>query len=64
MIGVAPAVIDCIQATDVIKYIMGIGELLTNKLLIYDGLNMKFTELKVKKDPDCEHCGQQERGEK
>jgi adenylyltransferase/sulfurtransferase len=57
VIGVAPAVIGCIQAAEVIKYIVGIGELLTNKLLIYDGLNLKFTELKVKKDPNCEHCG-------
>ena len=64
VIGVTPAVIGCIQATEVIKYIAGIGELLTNRLLIYDGLNLKFTEFKVKKDPDCEHCGQQlRRGE-
>jgi len=57
VIGVTPAVIGCIQATEVIKYIVGIGQLLTNKLLIYDGLNMKFTEFRVKKDPNCEHCG-------
>jgi len=56
VVGVTPAVIGCIQATEVIKYIVGIGELLTNRLLIYDGLNLKFTELKVKKDPNCEHC--------
>jgi len=56
VIGVTPAVIGCIQATEVIKYIVGIGELLTNRLLIYDGLNLKFTELKLKKDPNCEHC--------
>ena len=57
VIGVAPAVIGCIQAAEVIKYIVGIGELLTDRLLIYDGLNLKFTELKVKKDPNCERCG-------
>ncbi|MBA7473319.1 Sulfur carrier protein adenylyltransferase [subsurface metagenome] len=57
VIGVTPAIIGCIQAAEVIKYIVGIGELLTNRLLIYDGLNLKFTELKVKKDPNCEHCG-------
>ena len=57
VIGVAPAIIGCIQATEVIKYIVGVGELLTNRLLIYDGLNLRFTELKVKKDPNCEHCG-------
>jgi len=57
VIGVTPAVIGCIQATEVIKHIVGIGELLTNRLLTFDGLDMKFTEFKVKKDPDCEHCG-------
>lgn len=56
VIGVTPAVIGCIQATEVIKYIVGIGELLTNKLLNYDALNMEFTEFRVKKDPHCEHC--------
>ena len=64
IVGVTPAVIGCIQAAEVIKYIVGIGQLLTNKLLIYDGLTMKFTELKVKKDPNCEHCGQPVRGKK
>ena len=57
VIGVTPAVIGCIQATEVIKYIVGIGELLTNRLLVYDGLNLKFTEFRVKKDPNCAHCG-------
>jgi molybdopterin/thiamine biosynthesis adenylyltransferase len=56
VIGVAPAVIGCIQATEVIKYIVGIGELLTNSLLIYDGLNLEFTKLSVKPDPNCQHC--------
>lgn len=57
VIGVTPAVIGCIQATEVIKYIVGIGKLLSDRLLVYDGLSMKFTELLVKKDPNCEHCG-------
>lgn len=56
VVGVTTAVIGCIQATEAIKYIVGIGELLTDRLLVYDGLNMKFTELKVGKDPNCEHC--------
>lgn len=57
VIGVTPAVIGCIQATEVIKYITGLGELLTGRLLNYDALSMKFTEFKVNRDPDCEHCG-------
>jgi molybdopterin-synthase adenylyltransferase len=55
-IGVTPAVVGCIQATEVIKYIVGIGRLLTDRLLVYDGLNMNFTELKVKRDPNCKFC--------
>ena len=57
VIGVLPGVIGCIQATEVIKHITGIGELLSNKLLIYDGLEMKFTLLKINRNPDCEDCG-------
>jgi molybdopterin/thiamine biosynthesis adenylyltransferase len=56
VIGVTPAVIASIQATEVIKYLVGIGELLTNRLLAYDGLNLKFTEFKVQRNPQCEHC--------
>jgi len=58
VMGTTPAVIGCIQATEVIKYILGIGKLLTNTLLNYDALNMEFRAFKVKKDPHCEHCGQ------
>jgi len=57
VIGVAPAVIGCLQATEVIKYITGIGELLTGKLLMYDGLNLEFTKLEIKREPSCQHCG-------
>jgi adenylyltransferase/sulfurtransferase len=56
VIGVTPAVIACIQATEVIKAVAGIGALLANRLLTYDGLNLKFTEFKVQRNPECEHC--------
>ena len=56
VVGVTPAVIGCIQATEVIKYILGIGELLTDRFLIYDGLSMRFTEVRLKKDPNCCEC--------
>jgi adenylyltransferase/sulfurtransferase len=57
VIGVAPAVIGGIQATEVIKYLVGIGKLLTNRLLVYDGLKLTFSEFTVKKNPNCDHCG-------
>ncbi len=57
VVGATPAVIASIQATEVIKYVTGLGQLLTNRLLIYDGLNLKFQELKISRDPNCSHCG-------
>jgi adenylyltransferase/sulfurtransferase len=57
VIGVAPAVIGIIQATEVIKHLVGIGKLLTNRLLIYDGLKVTFSEFTVNKNPNCDHCG-------
>ena len=57
VIGVAPAVIGCIQATEVIKYLVGIGKLLINRLLIYNGLEVTFSEFTVNKNPNCDHCG-------
>ena len=57
VIGVAPAVIGSIQATEVIKYLVGIGKLLTNRLLIYDGLKLTFSEFRLNKNPNCDNCG-------
>jgi molybdopterin/thiamine biosynthesis adenylyltransferase len=57
VIGVAPAVIGSIQATEVIKYLVGIGKLLTNRLLMYDGLKLTFSEFIINKNPNCDHCG-------
>jgi len=59
-----PAVIGCIQAAEVIKYIIGIGELLADRLLLYDGLSLRFTEFKGKRAPDCKDCGHLTVGEK
>ena len=56
VVGVTPAVIGCIQATEVIKYFLGMGELLLDRFLIYDGLSMRFTEVRLKKDPNCCEC--------
>jgi molybdopterin/thiamine biosynthesis adenylyltransferase len=57
VIGVAPAVIGSIQATEVIKYLVGIGKLLINRLLFYNGLEVTFSEFTVNKNPNCDHCG-------
>ncbi len=57
VLGVLPGVVGTIQATEAMKLIMGIGEPLVGRFLIYDALRMKFRELKLKKDPDCPVCG-------
>jgi molybdopterin/thiamine biosynthesis adenylyltransferase/rhodanese-related sulfurtransferase/molybdopterin converting factor small subunit len=57
VLGVLPGVIGTIQATEAVKLIMGIGEPLIGRFLVYDALRMKFRELKLKKDPDCPVCG-------
>src|SRR6267143_1089349 len=57
VLGVLPGIIGVIQATEAIKLIMGIGEPLIGRFLIYDALKMRFRELKLRKDPDCPVCG-------
>jgi adenylyltransferase/sulfurtransferase len=57
VLGVLPGVIGTIQATEAIKLILGIGEPLIGRFLIYDALRMRFRELKLRKDPDCPLCG-------
>ena len=57
VLGVLPGVVGLIQATEAIKLILGIGEPLIGRFLIYDALKMRFRELKLKKDPECPVCG-------
>ncbi|MFO8101870.1 MAG: ThiF family adenylyltransferase [Dehalococcoidia bacterium] len=54
--GITPGIIGCIQATEVIKYVLGIGALLLGRIVVYDGLNMRFSEIKLKRNPTCEAC--------
>lgn len=58
VVGTTPGLIAMIQATEVIKYFTGIGRLLENRYLIYDGENMSFREVKIKRDPRCPVCGE------
>ncbi|QKF74429.1 ThiS adenylyltransferase (Rhodanese domain) [Aliarcobacter faecis] len=57
VIGVLPGVIGTIQANETIKLILGIGEVLSGRLLIFDALKMQFKELKIRKDESCPVCG-------
>src|SRR5580700_7774866 len=57
VLGILPGLVGVIQATEVIKLILGIGEPLIGRLLLVDSLNMRFRELKLRKNPDCPACG-------
>ena len=57
VLGILPGLVGVIQATEVIKLILGRGEPLIGRLLLVDALSMKFRELKLRKNPDCPACG-------
>ena len=57
VLGILPGVVGTIQATEAVKLILGVGEPLINRFLIYDALRMRFRELKLRKDPECPVCG-------
>jgi len=55
--GVLPGIIGSVQAVEAIKLVLGVGELLVGKLLLYDALRNEFTTVKLRWDPDCPVCG-------
>ncbi len=57
VLGILPGTVGTMQATEAIKLILGIGEPLVGKMLLYDALEMSFTTLKVRKNPNCPVCG-------
>jgi molybdopterin/thiamine biosynthesis adenylyltransferase/rhodanese-related sulfurtransferase len=58
ILGVQPGIIGCIQALEVIKLILGKGEPLIGRLLVFEGVSLKFREVKLRKDPACPSCGE------
>ncbi len=57
VLGVLAGTIGSLQATEAIKYLLGLGKLLTGKLLTYDALEMNFRSIKLDRNPDCPLCG-------
>jgi molybdopterin/thiamine biosynthesis adenylyltransferase len=57
VVGVTPGIIGTIQANEVVKYLLGSGELLTGRLFIWDGMQAHAEELGVERNPSCEACG-------
>ncbi len=58
VLGVLPGIIGLIQATEILKLVLGIGTSLLNRLLLFDALEMRFRELKLRRDPHCPLCGE------
>jgi sulfur-carrier protein adenylyltransferase/sulfurtransferase len=57
VLGILPGLIGVVQATEAVKLILGTGEPLVGRLLLYDALAMRFRELKLRRDPECPVCG-------
>jgi molybdopterin/thiamine biosynthesis adenylyltransferase len=61
VLGVLPGVIGSIQAMETIKLLLGIGDTLVGRLLVYDALEQDFATVNLRRDPDCAACGDRER---
>lgn len=59
VLGVLPGIIGCIQATEILKLVLGKGTPLIGRLLLFNALDMQFRELKLRRDPQCPVCGEQ-----
>jgi sulfur-carrier protein adenylyltransferase/sulfurtransferase len=57
VLGILPGLIGVVQATEAVKIILGVGETLKNRLLLYDALSMRFREVRLRRDRDCPVCG-------
>ena len=57
VLGVLPGIIGCIQATEILKLALGKGNTLIGRLMLFNALDMKFRELKLRRDPQCPVCG-------
>lgn len=57
VLGILPGLMGTVQATEVVKLILGKGEPLIGRLMLYNALDMRFSEIKLKKNPDCPVCG-------
>ncbi len=57
VLGVLPGIVGTIQATETVKLLLGVGEPLVGRLLLFDALSLRFRELRLRKNPDCVLCG-------
>jgi adenylyltransferase/sulfurtransferase len=59
VLGVLPGVIGSLQANEALKLALGLGDPLVGRLLLFDALTATFTEVALRRDPDCPVCGEQ-----
>src|SRR5689334_7146377 len=59
VLGVLPGIVGCIQATEILKLALGKGTSLVGRLVLFNALDLKFKELKLRRDPQCPICGDQ-----
>ncbi len=57
VLGMLPGILGSLQAAEAVKYLLGLGDLLTDRLLVFDAWSMRFRELTGRRDPDCPACG-------
>ncbi|HYJ78915.1 MAG TPA: molybdopterin-synthase adenylyltransferase MoeB, partial [Longimicrobiaceae bacterium] len=57
VLGVLPGIVGCIQANETLKLLLGVGETLVGRLLLFDALRMRFREMRLRRDPACPVCG-------
>jgi sulfur-carrier protein adenylyltransferase/sulfurtransferase len=57
VLGILPGVMGLLQAVETIKLLIGRGDPLIGRMIYYDALDARFTELKIPRDPDCPYCG-------
>ena len=61
VLGVVPGIMGLLQANEVLKLLLGIGETLAGRLLLFDALETEFTELRLRRDPECPVCSDKAR---
>lgn len=58
ILGAMAGVIGCLQATEALKFLLGVGELLSNRMLVFEALEMSFREVRLRRNPKCPLCGE------
>jgi adenylyltransferase/sulfurtransferase len=59
VLGVLPGTVGCVQATEAVKAVVGVGDLLEGRMLFYDAMAMSFEEVEYRRNPDCPVCGEE-----